>query len=591
MAQATQDLVIRMKTDSQNFNDGIEKAKGKVRDFKREGEGAGSGFENGMKAAKAAIGKIAIAVGAATAAIKTFKSFADQSQTWGDELNNTIDACKTTFHNLQREILLGGTITVNKLREMYDEAYKLAELKDSLGTLKITQQWKRGQFLNTYNEARAEYAEAKQNKDEEGMAKAAREMNKALHEYANNSQKIIRESQKTTEQILKANGVGLKKGQTIDELIDEFVAAQEGELMPITKTLKELSRRITTTMPSTAGAVSVQSGGLDWGKSKMRNMGYSEAQIAAAERQMILSELNDPTLLEAINTRQEGQNIENEINNYRRTNARTLKPETEITANTTTISAQKVEIDGGKMTFEQKMQYMHKGMQNQMLIDDRTKDSELIDIEILDEDIEEPETDALIEEYKRKKKAEEDQLKAWQKRIEYANVYAQALGNVSNVFSNLASMATDDSPWKKFMTVLSSVASNIMSLVQTYTSLVSALVAAEVIKSGEAIPFPYNLIVMAAAAASMTGIIASVVSQTKSQKFAQGGIVGGNDYHDGIHANLSTGEMVLNKNQQARLWTMIQSGGSGGRAENVVFKIAGEDLVGVIDNYNKNINY
>lgn len=589
MANASQDLVIRMKTDSQNFNEGIEAAKGKVKDFKREGEGAGGSFEKGMKAAKAAIGKIAIAVGAATAAIKTFKSFADQSQTWGDELNNTIDACKTTFQNLQREILIGGTITVNKLREMYEEAYKLAELKDELGTLKITQQWKRGQFLQTYNEARAEYAEAKQNKDKEGMAKAAREMNKALHEYANNSQKIISNSQKTTEQILKANGVGLKKGQTVDELIDEFVAAQEGELMPITKLLKEISNRTRRTY-GFGGSYTEETIGLKGAKPIMKNMGYSDAQIAAAERQLRMSELTDPTLLDAITTRLEGKNIETEISNYRRTNARTLKPDTEITANTTTIVTDKANLQA-KETQSLIPQLQPRKFSGKIDISPNSAkplDDYMVNNWMAEYEYEQAQKEAEEEERNKKWQKEKDE---WAARAEKVKVYTQAIGGLSNAFSNLASIASDDSPWKKFMTVLASVGNNIMSLVQTYTSLVSALVAARVIESGQGIPFPYNLIVMGAAAASITGIIATVVSQAKSQKFAQGGIVGGNNYHDEIRANLSTGEMVLNKNQQARLWNLIISGGAGRTAENVVFKIYGEDLVGVIDNYNKNSNY
>ena len=111
-ASNSNDLVVRIKTNSTEFNEGIEKAKGKVKDFKREGQGAGDGLANGMAAAKKAIGKIAIAIGAATAAWKAYKSMAEQTQTWGDELNNTISACKTTFQGLQREIIMGGNLAV-----------------------------------------------------------------------------------------------------------------------------------------------------------------------------------------------------------------------------------------------------------------------------------------------------------------------------------------------------------------------------------------------------------------------------------------------------------------------------------------------
>lgn len=236
------------------------------------------------------------------------------------------------------------------------------------------------------------------------------------------------------------------------------------------------------------------------------------------------------------------------------------------------------------MTFEQELEYLHKGIQNEILNDDRIKDSLVIEIEIQDEEIEEPETEEL-------EKRVAAERKAWQDRINNMNVYASALGNVTNMFYNLASIATDDSPWKKFMNILGGVTSNIMGLIQTYTSLVAVESVARAIESGEGIPFPYNLIAIAAAGAAITGIIASIVSQAKSQKFAQGGIVGGNDYHDGIHANLSTGEMVLNKNQQARLWNMIISGGDNNEKKEITFKIQGSDLVSVIDNYNKIISY
>lgn len=585
MAQATQDLVIRMKTDSQNFNDGIEKAKGKVRDFKREGEGAGDGFKQGMATAKAAIGKIAIAVAAATAAIKTYKNFAEQTQTWGDELNSTIDACKTTFQNLEREILIGGNMAVGQIKKMYDEAYKLAQLKDQLGTLKISQQWNRGTYLTDYNEAMADYQEAKTKKDEEAMAKAAIDIQKALNGYTRESQALIQATKDETKQLLIANGINVKASENMYDVIEEVKQVQNGNLMGITQTLKELSKKTTTTYAGgTAGNYTVETGGLEWGKAKMRNMGYSEAQIAAAERQLRMSELNDEKYQELVSTLLEGKNVQNEIAGLRKRANRTLSATDEVSATTpTTIYTPKVELQTHgtqELIPELKPKEFEGEIKLSPYLDPNSPNAAMP----LDEDW----LNNAMAEYELKMLEFHDK---WDDIITKTNAYGQALGNVASIFNNLASIATDDSPWKRFLTILGSVASGIMSLVQTYTSLVAVESVAQAIESGKGIPFPYNLIAIAAAGAAITGIIATIVATAKSTNFAQGGIVGGNDYHDGIHANLSTGEMVLNKNQQARLWAMIQSGGSGGRAENVVFKIAGEDLVGVIDNYNKNINY
>jgi hypothetical protein len=42
--------------------------------------------------------------------------------------------------------------------------------------------------------------------------------------------------------------------------------------------------------------------------------------------------------------------------------------------------------------------------------------------------------------------------------------------------------------------------------------------------------------------------------------------------------------MILNGKQQAKLFSMINSGGGGGGE--VTFRIAGQQLVGVLNNYN-----
>lgn len=87
-------------------------------------------------------------------------------------------------------------------------------------------------------------------------------------------------------------------------------------------------------------------------------------------------------------------------------------------------------------------------------------------------------------------------------------------------------------------------------------------------------------ILAAAAVASMVALFAANL-----KKFAGGGYVGGNTPsgdHQIIRAN--SGELVLNKHQQANLLNMINNGGAAGRGS-VEFKIRGADLVGAISNY------
>lgn len=95
------------------------------------------------------------------------------------------------------------------------------------------------------------------------------------------------------------------------------------------------------------------------------------------------------------------------------------------------------------------------------------------------------------------------------------------------------------------------------------------------------IPFAGPLMAVAA--------IASVVAAIASApKFAGGGIVPGTSFGgDKVLTRLNSGEMVLNKAQQARLFSKLErpdSPGGGGRVE---FKIKGEELVGVLDRFGR----
>lgn len=97
-------------------------------------------------------------------------------------------------------------------------------------------------------------------------------------------------------------------------------------------------------------------------------------------------------------------------------------------------------------------------------------------------------------------------------------------------------------------------------------------------------PFPLNIIALASTASAIMGAMVNV------PKFADGGIVPGTSFSgDKVLAGLNSGEMILNKSQQANLFGLLNSGSaqktSVGGGE-VQFKLQGKDLVGVLTNYN-----
>lgn len=220
------------------------------------------------------------------------------------------------------------------------------------------------------------------------------------------------------------------------------------------------------------------------------------------------------------------------------------------------------------MTEDQIAQYIARSATWETLNADREKDSVIVDIQLEDEDIVEPELDALLE----KVKMLQEQ---WEQNIITMNQYSSALGSMSSAFSSLASIAANGSPWQKFATMLASVSSHISSLISTYSSLVAVESVAESIRSGQGIPFPYNLAAMAAAAAAIAGIIASAKS-TFAGSYAEGGIVPGTSYTgDKLFARVNSGEMIIPKKD----WSNGLGGGQ------VKFVIEGSQLKGVLQNY------
>ena len=86
------------------------------------------------------------------------------------------------------------------------------------------------------------------------------------------------------------------------------------------------------------------------------------------------------------------------------------------------------------------------------------------------------------------------------------------------------------------------------------------------------------------------GAIASLIAAVSSiPKFATGGIVGGSSLvGDNVLVGVNSGEMILNKRQQANLFNLLDgkyTGNSSGN-QNVKFTISGKDLVATLNNYN-----
>ena len=81
-------------------------------------------------------------------------------------------------------------------------------------------------------------------------------------------------------------------------------------------------------------------------------------------------------------------------------------------------------------------------------------------------------------------------------------------------------------------------------------------------------------------------VMSALAALAQIPSFAEGGVVPGANFRDGIAARLSSGEMVINPADQKRLFDAIHSGnvGGGGSSRSV---ITGEQIVTVVNNYGR----
>lgn len=176
-----------------------------------------------------------------------------------------------------------------------------------------------------------------------------------------------------------------------------------------------------------------------------------------------------------------------------------------------------------------------------------------------------------------------EQLKLWKNianEISVTKKQGEGLSEVTGALSVMGgALQNTGNDWLSFLGQSASVASSLIQVMQSLTAVNMANAIAEQASK----PWPANLIAIASTIAAVTSAIASIAS---IGNFAEGGIVGGTNYQDGITARVSSGEMFINEADQKRLYDAIHTGnfGGGGGGRTI---ITGEQIVTVVNNFGK----
>lgn len=169
--------------------------------------------------------------------------------------------------------------------------------------------------------------------------------------------------------------------------------------------------------------------------------------------------------------------------------------------------------------------------------------------------------------------------------------FNQAMSNTSTIVSSLTSTFKENS--EVTAASILQMVSTALPAIGSLISSISALTAAEAVEAGvaatgKAVSTSKHWIEAIAAVAALGAAVAAAISAASKpniQRFANGGIVGGSSFTgDRVSAQVNSGEMILNKTQQANLFKLANGGGTG---KEVTFHISGTDLVGVMNNINR----
>ena len=546
---AQKDLVVKMTINSKEFENGLQNSKKSMNDFDA----------NIAKVTKS-VGKFMLVVKAAQGALDVFKRIIGGTEQGADAMASAMytaqSATRKFFQNLgDGEVSMRSFIdNLDTIRKNAQDAY---EALDKLGTMKM---WSNARM----QQLRAEIAEQRVIVNSESSTAQQKEDAKNLIRL--NTEKLTALSGDLAEQTTRAAQTKLREisgasDAISDELLKTFVKwFEEGTLGQKAETYRSQHAEYKTWQetvhsPGGWGAYTRTRGEWTFVSKQAEDMYNAMNSIAkAVESEGGLKDYYD-LLSEEAAMRITVANQVNKANNA-------IKSGSGSSTSSTSSPGTRTPVD--LIPGLPPLQTMDEGLVIMEKINAR-----------MQKQAEQEETNALL-------MTVGNML--YQQRIDELNSYATTLSQFSSMFAELTNLAADGSPWQRFGAAIGGVLGEISKLMSTYASLIAIESVAESIKAGNGIPFPYNLIAIAAAGTALLGIISSLKGSFQDAgSFATGGIVGGNSYTgDRLIAHVNSGEMILNRSQQMALF--------GRPSDDVHFIIEGSQLRGVLDNYDKTSN-
>lgn len=611
-------IITRLIMDSAQYSGGLEKAQRSLDKYIEKNVS----LDNIGKNVIGTIGKIASSIGLAVGAQQAFDKVMHSSQVTGDAFDNTMNACKGTVDAFFQSLSNGNWDTFRKgISGVLGDMYELSALRDSFNDAKLSMGFNTKVFESEF--ARLEGIVDDQTKSKSERTSAFNEMQSLIENF----QRDVNDTAAGTADLLikSLNSRFGRNDFTISD-INKFISTtnndfstrkEQQDFLEYKKKLDDLEEK---------RYKYYEIGGIfgsgEYQEVEDRNIAKQIKDLKAAnkelEKQNILKSDNDKARLQMINDYQYLLEMQQKGGEFFK---RSLEKQNTISGLSNTSNNKLSGVDAkeqwtGELVLNA---YIQKTAETQL--DDEIFKAiqgdkklpvlmqpvqELIEGGMNEgpEEVEDPALEGLrgrigmydtiqqkIASYKDMLKyANEEEAGYIQSQIamweEYANKIGLAvdkgddLGAIAGIIGQIGgALSSTGNDWLSYIGNSVSAMAGLLSAIQSQTQAYAALAVAR--QAGGKL-FPLNI----AAVASTLAVITSAMSSISSiGNFAEGGIVGGTNYQDGITARVSSGEMFINQADQKKLYDSIHSGNLGGGSGRAV--ITGEQIVITANNWGK----
>lgn len=595
------DLVTRLILDNKQFNDNIARSKQQTQQF-----------ENVTGKITGAIGKFAAGIGIAMGATEAFNKVIHSSQTLSDAWDNTINACKGTVDAFFQSLSTGNFDAFNNgILSTIKNMRELSALRDSLADAKLSMSFNTRVFERDFSRLEGIIDDTTKSKTEREAAY------KELQSLIANFNRDVNDTQKGTETtLLKSLSARFGRNDFTLEDINKYIAINNNDfstreekkaLQDYQKKLQELKKKqyYATTI---GGGIMGGSTMMVEDKNVTKQIELFKAQNAELEKQNILNNDNDEARKQMIEDYEYALELQQKGYEYQKRSLE--KQNTVLGLNSSTTNSKKgtivakgsvAELD--KLIAEAKKKYSNavsdaarvealkliKELEQKKVVLNITAKFNSRDLE----DLKLPSlksSDFDTSKLKLKPIFTKNDVNLNQDYASSINDVASAFSTMGNTMSTISSLTQDGADsWFNYSISLMSAVANAIPAITALTTAKKAEANANLEAAATGAASSVASIPFVGWAMAVSAIAAIIAAATNIPKLKDGGIAYGNSIVNvAEYAGASSNPEIIAP--LSKLKEYISPKESNSIAGDVTFKIKGQELIGVLNNYNKKTN-